>query len=62
MWCRLWVLVSPNIHSTKENGPTLARLAIGDNVEGVSMVYSEGRRQIKSSVDSYDEKESGSGR
>ena len=52
----LWVLVSPNIQSTKENGPALARLAIGEDVEGVSVVYSEGRRQIKSSVDSYDEK------
>jgi hypothetical protein len=52
----LWVLVSPNIRSTKENGPALARLAIGEDVEGVNVVYSEGRRQIKSSVDSYDEK------
>jgi hypothetical protein len=30
----LWVLVSPKIHSTKENGPALARLAIGEDVEG----------------------------
>jgi len=52
----LWVLVSPKIHWTKENGPALARLAIGEDVEGVSVVYSEGRRQVKSSVDSYDEK------
>jgi hypothetical protein len=51
----LWVLVSPNIHSTKENGPALARLAIGEDVEGASVVYSEGRRQIKSSIDSCDE-------
>jgi hypothetical protein len=40
----------------KENGPALARLAIGEDVEDVSVVYSEERRQIKSSVDSYDEK------
>jgi len=45
------MLVSPKIHSTKENGPALARLAIGEDVEGVSVVYSEGRTQIKSSVD-----------
>jgi hypothetical protein len=51
----VWVLVSSNIHSTKENVPALARLAIGKDVESVSVVHSEGRRQIKSSVDSYDE-------
>jgi hypothetical protein len=31
-------------------------LAVGEDGEGVGVVYSEGRRQIKSSVDSYDEK------
>ena len=48
------LLSSPLLDSS--GGPALARLAVGEDVEGVSVVCSEGRRQIKSSVDSYDEK------
>jgi NAD(P)-dependent dehydrogenase (short-subunit alcohol dehydrogenase family) len=47
-------LLNPNIHSAKESGLALARLAAGEDVEEVSGAYFEGRREIKSSVDSYD--------
>ncbi|KFA69386.1 hypothetical protein S40285_08567 [Stachybotrys chlorohalonatus IBT 40285] len=48
--------ISPNIHTAKESGQSLARLAIGEDVEGKSGVYFEGRPVIKSSEESYDEK------
>jgi NAD(P)-dependent dehydrogenase (short-subunit alcohol dehydrogenase family) len=48
-------LVSPNIHTPQESGENLARLAIGEDVKGVSGVYYEGYKQIKSSKESYDE-------
>ncbi|KAI1104959.1 dehydrogenase/reductase [Jackrogersella minutella] len=48
-------LIMPNIHSPKESGRALARLAVGEDVEGVSGKYFEGLREIKSSRDSYDE-------
>jgi NAD(P)-dependent dehydrogenase (short-subunit alcohol dehydrogenase family) len=47
-------LLNPNTHSAKESGLALARLAAGDDVEGVSGVYFEGIREIKSSIYSYD--------
>jgi NAD(P)-dependent dehydrogenase (short-subunit alcohol dehydrogenase family) len=51
------LVISPNIHTAKESGVALARLAIGEEegVRGVSGRYFEGRREIKSSVMSYDE-------
>ena len=51
------IMVSPNIHTTKESGESLARLAIGeeDEVKGVSGKYFEGQHTIKSSVRSYNE-------
>ncbi|KAG4423179.1 hypothetical protein IFR04_003677 [Cadophora malorum] len=46
-------LVNPNIHSPKESGAALAKLATGSEFEGVSGKYFEGNREIESSVDSY---------
>lgn len=51
----LRVLVFPNIHTARESGEALARLAVGEDVEGVSGRYFEGRREIPSSKDSLDE-------
>lgn len=52
----LRLLISPNIHTAKESGESLARLAIGSDLEGTSGVYFEGRKEIKSSKESYDKK------
>jgi NAD(P)-dependent dehydrogenase (short-subunit alcohol dehydrogenase family) len=52
----IWLLrrlINHNIHSPRESGEALARLAVGQDVEGVSGKYFEGRGEIKSSVDSY---------
>ncbi|KAF4613381.1 hypothetical protein G7Y89_g15506 [Cudoniella acicularis] len=46
---------SSNIHSQKESGENLSRLAISPDVEGESGTYFEGNKKIPSSVDSYDE-------
>ncbi|KAK0270625.1 hypothetical protein LTS00_016907, partial [Friedmanniomyces endolithicus] len=46
-------LISPNIHAPRESGQALARLAIGDDIAGVSGQYFEGMQAIKSSRDSY---------
>lgn len=48
----LRLLVSPNIHSPQESGGSLARLAVGDDVQGVSGKYYEGKKPIPSSKDS----------
>ncbi|KAM0815606.1 hypothetical protein AB5N19_01405 [Seiridium cardinale] len=45
-----------NVHTAEESGKALARLAVGEDVEGVSGKYFEGQKEIKSSKDSYDEK------
>ena len=47
----------PNIHTPGESGGNLAWVALGEEGEakGSSGVYFEGRKVIKSSVDSYDE-------
>ncbi|KAJ5212513.1 uncharacterized protein N7498_004159 [Penicillium cinerascens] len=50
----LRLLISPNIHTPQESGAALARLAVADDVEGVSGVYYEGLNEIKSSEASYD--------
>lgn len=47
--------ITPNIHKTKESGASLARVAVGDDVEGLNGVYFSGPTQIKSSVASYNE-------
>ncbi|SPO05585.1 related to dehydrogenase/reductase [Cephalotrichum gorgonifer] len=52
----LRLLITPNVHTTKDSGESLARLAIGSDLEGTSGVYFEGRKAIKSSKESYDEK------
>ncbi|KAK3332894.1 hypothetical protein B0T19DRAFT_416710 [Cercophora scortea] len=49
------MLVSPNIHTPAESGAALARLAIGEDVEGVGGKYFEGMRERESSVVSYEE-------
>ncbi|PVH87894.1 putative short-chain dehydrogenase [Cadophora sp. DSE1049] len=46
-------LVHPNIHTAKESGAALAKLATSSEFEGVSGKYFEGTREIESSVDSY---------
>jgi len=50
----LRIVMFPNIHTPKESGYALARLAVSPEVEGVSGKYYEGLRQIDSSKDSYD--------
>ena len=50
----LRTLVTPNVHTAKESGQALARLAISPEVEGVSGKYFEGLKEIESSKDSYD--------
>lgn len=42
-----------NTHTPQESGEALARLAIGDDVKGVSGKYFEGKKEISSSKDSY---------
>ena len=48
------LLSSSNVHTPKESGFALARLAVGEDVAGKTGVYFEGLTQRKSSVDSYD--------
>ncbi|MCJ1388082.1 hypothetical protein MMC18_000926 [Xylographa bjoerkii] len=47
-------LVNPNIHTPHDSGLALARLAVGEDVEGVRGKYFEGMKQIESSVESYE--------
>ena len=49
----LRLLISPNIHLPQESGASLARLAVGEDVKGVSGKYYEGQKAIPSSKDSY---------
>ncbi|KAI2616053.1 dehydrogenase/reductase [Hypoxylon sp. NC1633] len=49
-------LYTPNIHKPSESGASLARLAISEDVTGVTGKYFEGRKEIPSSKLSYDEK------
>ncbi|KAL4862632.1 hypothetical protein BDV12DRAFT_207081, partial [Aspergillus spectabilis] len=53
----LRALMSPNIHTAEESGASLAWLAIASDakVKESTGRYYEGRKEIKSSVDSYDE-------
>ncbi|CAI7624323.1 unnamed protein product [Penicillium viridicatum] len=50
----LKALISPNIHTAKDSGASLARLAVGEDVDGVSGRYFEGRREVESSKASFD--------
>ncbi|KAI1427101.1 dehydrogenase/reductase [Xylaria sp. FL1777] len=45
-----------NIHKPSESGASLARLAVSQETAGISGKYFEGRKEIRSSKDSYDEK------
>ena len=49
----LRLVVSKNIHTPYESGSALARLAVGEDVDGVSGKYFEGQTEIKSSEESY---------
>ncbi|KAJ5728808.1 uncharacterized protein N7483_003316 [Penicillium malachiteum] len=49
------VLISSNIHTPRQSGEALMRLAVSSDVEGISGAYFEGRKEIKSSQDSYNE-------
>lgn len=48
----LRLLISPNIHLARDSGASLARLAVGDDVKGISGKYYEGQKPIPSSKDS----------
>jgi hypothetical protein len=52
----LKAVYTPNIHTPAESGASLARLAIADEMSGTGGKYYEGRKEIRSSKDSYDEK------
>ncbi|CAL5869151.1 uncharacterized protein PFLUO_LOCUS3379 [Penicillium psychrofluorescens] len=51
----LRLFLSPNVHTAQVSGNCLAQLAIASDVDGVSGVYFEGNKKIKSSQASYDE-------
>jgi NAD(P)-dependent dehydrogenase (short-subunit alcohol dehydrogenase family) len=51
----LRLIITPNVHTPAESGVTLARLAISADIEGTTGKYFEGLKEIKSSLDSYDE-------
>ncbi|KAI0438983.1 dehydrogenase/reductase [Xylaria telfairii] len=52
----LKIVYTDNIHKPSESGASLAWLACSDETAGVSGKYFEGRKEIRSSNDSYDEK------
>jgi len=47
-------LLGNNVHSAADSGASLARLAVSDDVAGVSGKYFEGKKERDSSQDSYD--------
>jgi NAD(P)-dependent dehydrogenase (short-subunit alcohol dehydrogenase family) len=49
----LRLIVTPNVHTPEESGAALARLAVDEDVKGVSGKYVEGLKEIPSSKDSY---------
>ncbi|KAI0803872.1 dehydrogenase/reductase [Xylaria sp. FL0064] len=51
----LKVVYTDNIHKPNESGASLAWLAVSPQVAGISGKYFEGRKEIASSKDSYDE-------
>jgi len=50
----LTVVPGINVHTPRRSGQALARLALDPELNAVSGKYFSGRRQIRSSVDSYD--------
>lgn len=50
----LRLLLTPNVHTARESGEALARLALASDVEGVSGQYFEGVKATGSSHDSDD--------
>lgn len=52
----LRLVMFSNIHSPQESGPNLAWLATSTDTKAVSGEYYEGRKRIKSSMESYDER------
>ena len=46
--------VLPNVNSTRTSGARLAALVSDPRFDGVTGAYFEGKRQIRSSADSYD--------
>jgi NAD(P)-dependent dehydrogenase (short-subunit alcohol dehydrogenase family) len=51
-------VMNPNIHTIRESGDALARLLTDPALAGTTGRYFEGRREIRSSDESYDEKRS----
>ena len=51
----LRLLLSPNIHTVDESGGALARLLVDPALAGTSGKYFEGRSEIRSSEESYDQ-------
>lgn len=49
----LRLIMFPNIHRPEDSGAALARLAVSEDVAGVSGKYFEGMKEIPSSTDSY---------
>ena len=49
-------VMNPNIHTIKESGDALARMLTDPALAGTTGRYFEGRREIQSSDESYDEK------
>jgi NAD(P)-dependent dehydrogenase (short-subunit alcohol dehydrogenase family) len=52
----LRMVLTHNVHTPQVSGANLAWVALSPDVKGKSGVYYEGRKTIKSSKDSYDEK------
>jgi NAD(P)-dependent dehydrogenase (short-subunit alcohol dehydrogenase family) len=48
-------LFSPNVHTAQESGDALALLVTDPELSGVTGRYFEGRRQIRSSEESYND-------
>jgi NAD(P)-dependent dehydrogenase (short-subunit alcohol dehydrogenase family) len=51
----LRLLLSPNIHTVDESGGALARLLVDPALAGTSGKYFEGRSELRSSEESYDQ-------
>jgi hypothetical protein len=50
----LIVVPGLNIHTSRHSGAALARLVLDDELQGTTGRYFEGRKEIRSSADSYD--------
>jgi hypothetical protein len=51
----LRLLVSPNVRTAAESGSALAWLATSPDTAGITGRYFDGRRAIRSSLESYDD-------